>query len=106
MLPNVRSREAFVDNVKMYYSSEQGQTIRQLLNAHMARTGIMCSFSSPLGIKQHLVVVHEKGKNIVIQLSTESSQKELTPIRLSYTPVQYAVLSLVSTPGNENFLAV
>ena len=50
----------------------------------------MCSLSSPGGKKQYLAVAHEMGK--------------IT--RLSCAPTPSTVLSLVSSPCNENFLAV
>ena len=66
---------------------DQGQTIRQLMNAHMIRRVVMCCLSS--GKRQHLAVAHEKGKLTVLQLSAllkqaDSSQKKLTLTRLVY----------------------
>ena len=95
----------------MNYSGEQGQTIRQLLNAHMIRRGIMCCLNSSGGKRQHLAVSHEKGKITVLQLSAllkqaDSSQKKLTLTRLASAPIPFTVLSMVSNPINENFLAV
>ena len=95
----------------MNYSGEQGQTIRQLLNAHMIRRGIMCCLNSSGGKRQHLAVSHEKGKITVLQLSAllkqaDSSQKKLTLTRLASAPVPFTVLSMVANPINENFLAV
>ena len=111
VLPTLGSQEGAFENVKMNFTGEQGQTIRQLLNAHMIRRGIMCCLSSPGGKRQHLAVAHEKGKITVLQLSAllkqaDSSQKKLTLTRLSSAPVPFTVLSLVSNPSNENFLAV
>ena len=111
VLPTLGSQEGAFENVKMNFSGEQGQTIRQLLTAHMIRRGIMCCLSSPGGKRQHLAVAHEKGKITVLQLSAllkqaDSSQKKLTLTRLSSAPVPFTVLSLVSNPCNENFLAV
>ena len=110
MLPPLGSQEGDFENVKMNFSGEQGQTIMQVLNAHIRR-GIMCCLSSPGDRRQHLAVAHEKGKITVLQLSAllkqaDSSQTKLTLTRLSSAPVPFAVLSLVSNPSNENFLAV
>ena len=110
-MPTLGSQEGAFENVKMNFSGEQGQTIRQLLSAHLIRRGIMCCLSSPGGRRQHLAVAHEKGKITVLQLSAllkqaDSSQKKLTLTRLSSAPVPFTVLSLVSNPSNENFLAV
>ena len=95
----------------MNFSGEQGQAIRQLLNAHMIRRGIMCCLNSSGGKRQHLAVSHEKGKITVLQLSAllkqaDSSQKKLTLTRLASAPIPFTVLSMVSNPINENFLAV
>ena len=111
VLPTLGSQEGAFENVKMNFTGEQGQTIRQLLNAHMIRRGIMCCLSSPGGKRQHLAVAHEKGKITVLQLSAllkqaDSSQKKLTLTRLASAPVPFTVLSLVSNPTNENLLAV
>jgi len=38
----------------MNYNGDQGQTIRQLLSAHMIRRVAMCCLSSPHGKRQHL----------------------------------------------------
>lgn len=48
----------------MNYSGDQGQTIRQLISAHVLRRVAMCVLSSPHGRRQHLAVSHEKGKVI------------------------------------------
>ena len=111
VLPTLGSQEGAFENVKLSYSGEQGQKTRQLLTAHMIRRGIMCCLSSPGGKRQHLAVAHEKGKITVLQLSAllkqaDSSQKKLTLTRLSSAPIPFTVLSLVSNPCNENFLAV
>ena len=111
VLPTLGSQEGAFENVKMNFSGEQGQTIRQLLNAHMIRRGIMCCLNSSGGKRQHLAVSHEKGKITVLQLSTllkqaDSSQKKLTLTRLASAPVPFTVLSMVSNPINQNFLSV
>ena len=63
------------------------------------------------GKRQHLAVAHEKGKLTVLQLSAllkqaDSSQKKLTITRLASAPVPFTVLSIVSNPSNEDYLAV
>lgn len=74
--------------------------------------GFPLIFLGVLGQKrQHLAVAHEKGKITVLQLSAllkqaDSTQKKLTLTRLSSAPVPFTVLSLISNPINENFLAV
>ena len=95
----------------IHLSLKQGQTIRQLLNAHMIRRGIMCCLNSSGSKKQHLAVSHEKGKITVLQLSAllkqaDSSQKKLTLTRVASAPIPFTVLSVVANPINENFLAI
>ena len=81
MAPTLGSQEGVFDNVRMNYSGDQGQTIRQLINAHMVRRVVMCTLSAGAsGKRQHLAVAHEKGKITVLQLS-DSSQKKLTLTR-------------------------
>ena len=48
LLPTLGSQEGAFENVKMNFIGDQGQTIRQLLNAHMIRRGIMCCLNSRL----------------------------------------------------------
>ena len=78
----------------------------------MIRRVVMCCLSSGgSGKRQHLAVAHEKGKITMLQLSAllkqaDSSQKKLTLTRLSSAPVPFTVLSVVSNPCNEDYLAV
>ena len=107
MVPTLGSQEGAFENVRMNYTGDQGQTIRQLMNNHMVRRVVMCCLSS--GKRQHLAVAHEKGKLTVLQLSAllkqaDSSQKKLTLTRLASAPVPFTVLSVVSNPCNEDYL--
>ncbi|XP_033353689.1 E3 ubiquitin-protein ligase UBR4 isoform X5 [Bombus vosnesenskii] len=111
MLPTLGSQEGAFENVRMNYSGEQGQTIRQLLSAHMIRRVAMCCLSSPHGKRQHLAVSHEKGKITVLQLGAllkqpDSSKRKLTLTRLASAPVPFTVLSVTGNQWNEDFLAV
>ncbi|KAG1664196.1 E3 ubiquitin-protein ligase UBR4 [Nymphon striatum] len=111
MVPTLGSQEGAFENVRMNYSGDQGQTIRQLINSHMVRRVAMCCLSSPFGRRQHLAVCHEKGKITVLQLSallkqSDSSKRKLTLTRLASAPVPFTVLSITSNPCNEDFLAV
>ena len=47
VVPTLGSQEGAFENVKINLSGEQGQTIRQLLTAHLIKRGIMCCLSSP-----------------------------------------------------------
>lgn len=115
ILPTLGSQEGAFENVRMNYSGDQGQTIRQLVTTHAVRRVVMCclasSPSSSSGKRQHLAVAHEKGKITVLQLSAllkqaDSSQKKLTLTRLASAPVPFTVLSIVPNPCNEDYLAV
>lgn len=48
--------------MKLNYSGEQGQTIRQLMLAHVIYYKAMCLIASPRGKRQQLAIAHEKGK--------------------------------------------
>ncbi|KAK6636982.1 hypothetical protein RUM43_010649 [Polyplax serrata] len=111
MLPTLGSQEGAFENVRMNYSGDQGQMIKQLLSAHMIRRVAMCCLSSPHGKRQHLAVSHEKGKITVLQLSallkqTDSSKRKLSLTRLASAPIPFTVLSITGNPWNEDFLAV
>lgn len=111
MLPTLGSQEGAFENVRMSYAGEQGQTIRQLLSAHMVRRVAMCCMTSTHGKRQHLAVAHEKGKITVLQLSAllkqaDSSTRKLTLTRLASAPIPFTVLSLSSNLCNEDYLAV
>lgn len=111
MLPTLGSQEGAFENVRMSYAGEQGQTIRQLLSAHMVRRVAMCCMSSTHGKRQHLAVSHEKGKITVLQLSAllkqaDSTTRKLTLTRLASAPIPFTVLSLASNLCNEDYLAV
>ncbi|CAH2243765.1 jg12683 [Pararge aegeria aegeria] len=111
MVPTLGSQEGAFENVRMSYTGENGQTIRQLMSAHKLRRVAMCCLASPQGRRQHLAVSHEKGKITVLQLSTllkqaDSSKHKLTLTRLSSAPIPFTVLSLSGNPWNEDLLAV
>ncbi|CAB3259165.1 unnamed protein product [Arctia plantaginis] len=111
MLPTLGSQEGAFENVRMSYTGETGQTIRQLMSAHKLRRVAMCCLASPQGRRQHLAVSHDKGKITVLQLSallkqTDSSKNKLTLTRLSSAPIPFMVLSLSGNPWNEDLLAV
>lgn len=111
MVPTLGSQEGAFENVRMSYAGEQGQTIRQLLSAHIVRRVAMCCMSSTHGKRQHLAVSHEKGKITVLQLSAllkqaDSAKRKLTLTRLASAPIPFTVLTLSGNPCNEDFLAV
>ncbi|XP_074621519.1 E3 ubiquitin-protein ligase UBR4-like isoform X3 [Acropora palmata] len=111
MVPTLGSQEGAFENVRMTFSGEQGQTIRQLISAHVLRRVAMCCLASPKGRRQHLAVSHEKGKITVLQLSAllkqaDSSKRKLTLTRLATAQVPFTVLTIAGNPCNEDFLAV
>ena len=61
-IPILGSQEGAFESVRLNFSGEQGQTLRQLINAHVLRHSAMCLIASANGKKQHLAVTHEKGK--------------------------------------------
>ncbi|KAI8429562.1 hypothetical protein MSG28_000184 [Choristoneura fumiferana] len=111
MLPTLGSQEGAFENVRMSYTGENGQTIRQLMSNHKLRRVAMCCLASPQGRRQHLAVSHEKGKITVLQLSAllkqaDSSKHKLTLTRLSSAPIPFTVITLSGNPWNEDLLAV
>lgn len=111
MVATLGSQEGAFENVRMSYSGEQGQTIRQLLSTNLVRRVALCCLASPHGKRQHLAVSHEKGKVTILQLSAllkqaDASKRKLTLTRLASAPIPCIVLSLTSNPANEDYLAV
>lgn len=112
MIATLGSQEGAFENVRMNYSGDQGQTIRQLLSSNLIRrVALCCLASSPHSKRQHLAVSHEKGKVTILQLSAllkqaDAAKKKLTLTRLSSIPITCMVLSLAANPANEDFLAV
>lgn len=111
MVATLGSQEGAFENVRMNYSGEQGQVIRQLLSTNLVRRVGLCCLASPHGKRQHLAVSHEKGKVTILQLSAllkqaDASKRKLTLTRLASAPIPCTVLSLSSNPANEDFLAV
>ncbi len=77
------SQEGAFDNVRLNFSGDQGQTIRQLVSGHCVKREAMCALLSQNGKRQHLCVNHEKGKLTVLQLfpilkQADSNRRKLT----------------------------
>lgn len=110
MVPAMGTQESAFENVRMNYSGEQGQTIRQLITTNLVRRVALCCLASPHGKRQHLAVSLEKGKVLIFQLSIllkqDAAKRKLTLNRLASAPVTCTVLSMASNPANEDFLAV
>ena len=56
------SQEGAFENVRLNFSGDQGQTMRQLISGNSIRRVAMCALSSIKGKRQHLAVNHDKGK--------------------------------------------
>eukprot|EP00794_Sanderia_malayensis_P006454 gene6454-7186_t len=111
MIPILGSQEGAFDSVRLKFSGEQGQTIRQLINAHVLRHTAMCLMVSQNGKRQHLAVTHEKGKITILQLSgllkqPDTTSRKLTLNRLSSTTLPFTVISINSNVESEDVLAV
>lgn len=98
------SQEGAFENVRMNYSGDQGQTIRQLITAHMIRRVAMCVLASPHGKRQHLAVSHEKGKITILQLSALLKQADSSKKKLTLTVIILHNLQLVRRDRNVNEL--
>lgn len=110
MTPAMGTQESAFENVRISYSGEQGQTIRQLISTNLVRRVTLCCLSSPLGKRQHLAVSLEKGKVLIFQLSIllrqDISKKKLTLNRIASVPINCTILSLAANPANEDYLVV
>ena len=111
MVPTLGSQEGAFENVRMTFTGEQGQQIRQLIQQQVIRRVAMCALASPHGKRQHLAVSHEKGKITLLQLATllkqaDSSKKKLTLTRLASAPLPFTAISIAGNPCNEDYLAV
>ena len=111
MVPTLGSQEGAFENVKLTYTGDQGQMIRQLISSNVIRRVAMTGLTSPFGKRQHLAVSHEKGKITLLQLSAllkqaDSSKKKLTLTRLASAPVPFTTLSIAANSCNEDCLAV
>ncbi|XP_037957840.1 protein purity of essence isoform X2 [Teleopsis dalmanni] len=111
MVATLGSQEGAFENVRMNYSGDQGQTIKQLLSSGLVRRVALCCLTSTHGRRQHLAVSHEKGKVTILQLSAllkqaDQSKRKLTLTQLSSAPIPCTVLSLAANSANEDCLAV
>uniref|UniRef100_A0A8D2M8Y4 UBR-type domain-containing protein n=1 Tax=Zonotrichia albicollis TaxID=44394 RepID=A0A8D2M8Y4_ZONAL len=101
MVPTLGSQEGAFENVRMNYSGDQGQTIRQLISGNGAVLGLRSSHGK----------WSSAGAITVLQLSAllkqaDSSKRKLTLTRLASAPVPFTVLSLTGNPCKEDYLAV
>lgn len=83
------SQEGAFENIKVTYTGDQGQTIRQLLSTHVLYRVAMCCLSSPQGRHQHLAVCSEKSKVTLLQLNALLRQTDTTKRKLTLTVSPY-----------------
>lgn len=116
MVSTLGAQEGTLESIKMNFAGDQGQTIRQLITSHvLRRTGATC-LASPFSRRQFLAVSCEKGKVIVLQMSTllkqvgvsptPSGKKKVVVSKHAAAQVPFTVLNIVGCPSNEDLLAV
>ncbi|KAF3820259.1 hypothetical protein GH733_015768 [Mirounga leonina] len=106
MVPTLGSQEGAFENVRMNYSGDQGQTIRQLISAHVLRRVAMCVLSSPHGRRQHLAVSHEKGKDChVLTFSSSGSVSDHLVLHPQLATGNF-IIKAVWLPGSQTELAI
>ena len=97
------SQEGAFENVRMNYSGDAGQQIRQLITSHVLRRVAMCCLTSPHGKRQHLAVSHEKGKITILQLSALLKQADSSKRKLTLTVSLVNNIILLSRNVGSNF---
>lgn len=122
----LQSQENAFENVKLSFTNEHGQQIKQLLSTNSIRRQGMCIMSSikPEQSKQHLVVSQEKGKQAMItivqvnpllkQTSTminnpsndNSAKKKITFNKLNTFNVPFTILSMQPNQLNSDYLCI
>jgi E3 ubiquitin-protein ligase UBR4 len=109
MTSNVICQENAIDNVKLVLSGDQSQFIKQLLtNEAITRSAATCMYSMH---HQHLAISQDKGKIMLLQLSSllkqvEGNRRKLAISRVSSVLAPFTIMSLCGNPCNEEFLAV
>lgn len=106
------SQEGAFENVRMNFSSEQGQQIKTLLNSHSLRRVSMCCLTSKT--KKHLIVTHEKGKSshfTVLELNAllnqdSNKRNKLTLTKLSTVQVPFTLISVSANQSNDDYIAL
>ena len=56
------SKDNAFENVKLNFSGDQGQVLRQLMLSHVIHHKAMCMIATPNSKKKQFAVAHEKGK--------------------------------------------
>ena len=56
------SQEGAFENIKLNFSGDQGQTLRQLMNSRVVQHKALCLLSIQNGQRQQMAIAHDKGK--------------------------------------------
>lgn len=107
------SQEGAFEHVRATYSGDDGATLKQLVQSHQIRRSSMCCMSSG-GVKQHLIVTHEKNKSshfTILQLNAllkQDSQRrsKLTLTKLNTVSVPFTLVGCVANSSNPNYVAL
>ncbi len=106
------SQEGAFENVKMTYASDNGPTIKQLIQSHSLRRTSMCCLANRT--RKHLIVTHEKGKSshfTILQLNAllkqdSNKRNKLTLTKLNTIQVPFTLISVVANQHNEDYIAL
>lgn len=122
----LHSQENAFENVKLSFTNEHGQQIKQLLGTNSIRRQGMCIMSSLNSdqSKQHLIVSQEKGKQTmitVLQLNSllkqtttmintvnndNSTKKKFTLNKLSTFNIPFTIVSMQPNQLNNDYLCI
>jgi len=122
----LHSQENAFEHVKLSFTNEHGQQIKQLLGTNSIRRQGMCIMSSlnPDQSKQHLIVSQEKGKQAmitVLQLNSllkqtttmfnnvsndNSTKKKFTLNKLNTFNIPFTILSMQPNQLNNDYLCI
>jgi len=122
----LHSQENAFEHVKLSFTNEHGQQIKQLLSTNSIRRQGMCIMSSINSdqSKQHLIVSQEKGKQAmitVLQLNSllkqttsminnvsneNSSKKKFTLNKLNTFNIPFTILSMQPNQLNSDYLCI
>ncbi|CAF3538830.1 unnamed protein product [Rotaria sp. Silwood1] len=124
----LHSQENAFEHVKLSFTNEHGQQIKQLLSTNSIRRQGMCIMSSlnPEQTKQHLIVSQEKGKQAMITIlqlnsllkqtttminnnnitNDNTTKKKLTLNKLNTFNIPFTILSMQPNQLNSDYLCI
>ena len=56
------SQEGAFENIKLNFGGDQGQTLRQVMNAKVIQHKAMCLLACQHGKRHQMAIAHDKGK--------------------------------------------